>query len=67
MRKDKLTFSVLSCLYIHFNLVAYFEVRIVAELRSHDDTFALVTDVYDHLSFADSCNDTFSNVILNYL
>ena len=48
--KDQLTLSVLCGLYIDLNFVANFEVRVVTELRSRDDTFALVTYIYDNLS-----------------
>lgn len=46
--EDKLATTVFGALYEYVYLVTYFKVRIVTELRSHDDAFALVTDVdYD--------------------
>lgn len=49
MREYQLTLCVLLVLYVNLNLVAYFEVWVVTELRSWNDTIALVADVYDNL------------------
>lgn len=53
MRKDELSLLVFRRLYVNFNFVTYFEVRIVTELWSSDDTVALVADVNDNLSLVD--------------
>ena len=59
MRKNELSFLVLSVLDINFNLVTHFEVRVVAELRSHNDTLALVADVDNDLPLSDRGHDAF--------
>ena len=53
VRKDELSLLVFRRLYVNFNFVTYFEVRIVTELWSSDDTVALVADVNDNLSLVD--------------
>ena len=49
MREYELTLLVLLVLNVNLYLVAYLELRVVTELRSGDDTVALVTDVNDYL------------------
>ena len=53
VRKDELSLLVFRRLYVNLNFVTYFEVRIVTELWSSDDTVALVADVNDNLSLVD--------------
>ncbi len=65
--KDQLTLPVLCGLYIDLNFVANFEVRVVTELRSRDDTFALVTYIYDNLSFVDAGDGTLDDLVLDDL
>ena len=67
VRKYQLTLSVLLVLYVNLNLVAYLEVWVVTELRSWDDTVALVTDVYDNFLLVGSDNSTFYYLVLAYL
>ena len=50
VRKKKLTFLVLLVLNINFNDVTNLQVGVVTELRSRDNTVALVTDVNDNLT-----------------
>ena len=65
--KDELALLVLCGLDIDLYLVTDLEVRIVTEFRSLDNTLALVTYVYDHLSLRDSGNDTFHDLVLDDL
>ncbi len=67
MGKDELAFLVLSGLNVNLNLVTNLEVWIVTELRSLDDTLALVTYVDDDLSLGDGGDGTLDNLILNDL
>ena len=65
MRKDKLTFFVLSILNINLYFVTNCKLRVVSELVDRDDTLALVTDVYKNLSFANSNYSTLYYLILD--
>ena len=67
MGKDELAFLVLSGLNVNLNLVTNLEVRIVTELRSLDDTLALLTYVDDDLSLGDGCDGTLDDLVLNDL
>ena len=64
MGENELTFLVFGALNVNLYGVTYFKVRIVTELRSHNDTFALVTDVDNHFPLADGCDCTFYNLAL---
>ena len=59
MRKNELSFLVLSVLDIDLHFVTDFEIGIVAELRSHDDTLALVADVDNNLPLSNRGHDAF--------
>ena len=67
MGKDELAFLVLCGLNVNLNLVTDLEVWIVTELRSLDDTLALVTYVDDNLSLGDGGNGSFNDLVLNDL
>ena len=67
MGKDELTFLVLGGLNVNLNLVTNLEIWIVTELRSLDDTLALVTYVDDNLSLGDGGNGSFHNLVLHDL
>ena len=59
VRESQLTVLVLGRLDIDFDLVADFQIGVVAELRNGDDTFALVADVHQHLALGDGGYGTF--------
>src|SRR5574344_149083 len=65
MRKSELASLILCGLYIHFNLVSDFEIWIVTELRSRDDTLALISDINQNFSLCDGGNCTFNDFVLN--
>ena len=67
MGKDELAFLVLCGLNVNLNLVTDLEVWIVTELRSLDDTLALVTYVDDNLSLGDGGNGSFNDLVLHDL
>ncbi len=67
MGKDELAFLVLCGLNVNLNLVTNLEVWIVTELRSLDDTLALVTYVDDNLSLRDGGNGSFNDLVLHDL
>ena len=67
MGKDELAFAVFGRLDEHFHLVTDFQVGIVAELRSHDDTFALGADVDDDFALGDGGDGTFNDLVLDDL
>ena len=64
---DELTLAVFCAFNKHFHLVTDLEVRIVTELGSGDDTFALCADVHHNLTLVDGGDDTFHNLVLRYL
>ena len=63
VREYELTFLVLSVLYINLNNVSGFQVRIVTEFRSGDDTVALVADVNDYLFLVYADNLTVNDLM----
>ena len=67
MGKDQLTLAVLSGLHIDLDLVSDLQVRIVTELGSLDDTFALVTYIDDNLPLGDSGDGAFDHLVLHDL
>ena len=67
VREYQLTLSVLLVLYVNLYLVAYLEVWVVTELRSWDDTVALVADVYDNLFLINRDYCTLYYLVLSYL
>ena len=64
VRKYQLTLLVLLVLDIDFHLVANLQVGVVAELRSGDDTIALVADVDYHLFLIDGDDSTLDHLVL---
>ena len=67
MGKDQLALAVLGGLDIDLDLVTNLKIRIVTELRSLDDTLALVTYVDDNLPLGDSCDGAFDHLVLHDL
>ena len=67
VREYQLTLCVLLVLYVNLNLVAYLEVWVVTELRSWNDTVALVADVYDNLFLINRDYGTLNHLVLSYL
>ncbi len=62
----QLTFLVFLVLYIHLYGVAYLQIRIVTELRSRNDTIALVTDVDNNFLLVNADYLTFNNLMVSY-
>ena len=54
VRKGQLAVLVLGRLHVDFDLVAYLQVGVVAELRYGDDTLALIADIDDNLALVDT-------------
>ena len=54
VRKGQLAVLVLGRLHVDFDLVAYLQVGVVAELRYGDDTLALIADIDDNLALVDA-------------
>ena len=54
VREGQLSVLVLRSLDIDFDLVAYLQVGVVAELRYGNDALALIADVDDHLTLVDT-------------
>ena len=54
VRKGQLAVLVLGRLHVDFDLVAYLQVGVVAELRYRDDTLALIADIDDNLALVDT-------------
>ena len=67
MGENKLTFLVLSCLYIYLDLITHLQVRIVTELGDIDDTLALIADVHENLALSDGHHGSFNYLVLHYL
>ena len=67
MREDQLTLLVLSALYVNLYLVTDLQIRIVAELRSGDDTIALVADVDNNFLLVNRDHCTFYYLMVGYL
>ena len=65
--KDQLTLPVLCGLYIDLNFVTNLEVWVITELRSRDDTLALVTYIDDNFSLVDAGDCSFHNLVLDDL
>ena len=65
--KDQLALAVFCGLHVNFYFITHLQFRIVTELRSCDDTLALVTDVYDYFAFVDAGHDTFHDLVLIHL
>ena len=65
--KDELAFAVLGGLDIDIHFVTDLEVRVVAELGSGDDAFALVADVDDDLTLTDGGHCAFDDLVLDDL
>ena len=61
VRKGQLSVLVLGRIDIDFDLVAYLQVGVVAELRNGDDTLALVADVYQNFTLGDGGYGTFDH------
>ena len=61
VRKGQLSVLVLGRLDIDFDLVAHFQIGVVAELRDGDDTLALVADVHQNLALGDGGYGTFDH------
>ena len=66
VRKDQLTLLVLCALNIHLHLVTDLQVGIVAELRSRDDTVALVADVDHHFLLVDGDDSSFHHLVVGH-
>ena len=54
MREGQLAVLVLDRLHVDFDLVAYLQVGIVAELRDGDDTLALIAYIDDNFALVDT-------------
>src|SRR3712207_592642 len=67
VRKYQLAFLVFLILYVNFYFVAYFQIGIVTEFRSGDDTVALVTDVYDNLFLVNRDYGSLNYLMFRYL
>ena len=67
MRKYQLAFLVLSGLHIDLYYVALFQVGVVAELCSGDDTVALVANVDYHFFFVNRDDFTLYNLVVGHL
>ncbi len=67
VRKNELSLLVLLILYVDFNLVAYLQFGIVAELRCGDDTIALIADVDDYFLLVDGDNFSLYDLMLRHL
>lgn len=64
VRQNELTALVFLILYVNVYFVAYLQVGIVAELRSGDDTIALVTNVDHYLFLINRDNGTLDYLVL---
>ena len=60
----ELAFLVLSVLNVNLNNVTGFQLGVVTELASGDDTIALVADVYNYLFLVNADNGTIDNLML---
>ncbi len=67
VREQQLAFLVLLVLHINLNNVAYLQVGIVTELRSGNNTVALVADVHDNLFLVEGDYLTLYHLVLTYL
>ncbi len=52
---------VFGVFYVHLNLFAHCELRVVAEFAHGYHTFRFVADVYDHFAFGYSYNRSFEH------
>ena len=67
VRENELALLVLCIFYVDFHNVTHLQVGVVAELRSGDDTIALVADVDNNFLLVDSCYSTINNLMVGYL
>ena len=58
---------VLLAFHVHLNLVAYFQVGVVTELGSGDDSVALVSDVNDDFLLVDGNHGAFHHLVVGHL
>ena len=66
VREDQLTLLVFSALYVNLYQVADLQVGIVAELRSGDNTVALVADVDNNFLLVNRDDLTFNYLVVGY-
>ena len=66
MREHQLTLLVLGILYVNLYNVTCLQVGIVTELRSGDDTIALVAEVNNDFILVDADDGSINNLVLAY-
>ena len=64
MRQYELTLLVLLALDVNFYFVAYFELRVVAELSCRNNTVRFVAYVYYYFTFVDADDSTLNDFVV---